>query len=132
MVIICSGWGLRACHSLANLLFSFLTSMVRAHGLKNRNLESKGKRPLGASSSSSLLGLKGPLEEVLGVSPDLSAKGDLAGITPLTAEVIAQRWASGPKVHEGAAQGRSSVSESEEVAAIKGGFNLASNTSKVT
>lgn len=132
MVIIYSDWGPHAYHSWADLLLSFLLGMVRARGLKDGSPEFEGERSSGASSSSPLLGLKGPSEEDPRVSPDLSTKGDLVGLAPLIAEVIAQRKAGRTKAHKGAAQRRSSISKSEEVVAIGSGFDLAFYMSKVT
>lgn len=106
--------------------------MMHACRLKDGSPELEGERLLGASSSSPLLGLKGPLEEDLGVSHDLFAEGDLAELTLLIAIIIVQRQASGIEAHEGAAQWRSSVLESEGATTINSGFDLAFHTSKVT
>lgn len=64
------------------------------------------------------------------MSLDLSVEGGLVELAPLIATVIAQRWAGGTKA-KGAAQGGSSVSKSEEVAATESGFDLAYHTSRV-
>lgn len=71
--------------------------MTRARGLRGESLESKGDRPSGASSSSSLLGLKGPFEEDLGMSPDMLAGSELARLALLTTEAVTQRQAGGTR-----------------------------------
>lgn len=100
--------------------------MVHKHILQDESLRFEGKRLLSATSSPYLLGLEGPLKEDPSVSPDLSTKDDLVRFAPLTTEAITQRRASGIEAHEGAFKGRSYISESEGITAVKSGFDLAS------
>lgn len=65
------------------------------------------------------------------MSPDLFVERDLARLASFTVEAIVQRRAGGTEVYEGATKRRSTVLESEEVAAIRSAFDLASYTSRV-